>query len=311
MELKTEQLLGTLEVLLEKEFRFRLPCHEDGATLKSYFWDATTQGTFTPLHVIQSEGWITQTDPEVAVTNWQWSEYSGLAAKGTFPPYNRDEQNILLDDATKLERTEKYQALLELLASNLENLQAFIFSCGPGYSLSIVVGQITEQKWICLSPTVPQETYGYVNNESKDSVEEILSAVEVQIQAALNELSKIQVYGWYGGGYENVHDYQMVYAVGNSRDQAIEQALAVAGLVEIGIFEGFALRQLNSGYSNEVTKEFEERSQHLNKFLSQTFPDLKLYRFCFWDYENLYILGQSATEDRVGIVIRSQFTYNP
>ena len=84
------------------------------------------------------------------------------------------------------------------------------------------------------------------------------------------------------------------------------------GLAEFNSrFEGFALRQLNSGCSNEVTKEFEERAQHLNKFLSQTFPDLKLYRFCFWDYENLYILGKSATEDRVGIVIRSQFTYNP
>ena len=310
MELKTEQLLGTLEVLLEKEFRFRLPCHEDGATLKSYFWDATTQGTFTPLRVIQSEGWIKQTDLEVAVTNWQWSEHSGLAAKGTYLPH-RDEQNILLDDATKLERTEKYQALLELLTSNLENLQAFILSCTSRYSLSIVVGQITEKRWICLSPTVPQETYGYFNNESKDSVEEILSAIEVQIQAALNELTKIQVYGWYGGGYENVHDYQIVYAVGNSRDQAIEWALAVAGLVEICKFERFEAREQRCAYSEQEDKELKERFQHLNQFLSQTFPELKLYRFCFWDYENLYILGKSATEDRVGIVIRSQFTYNP
>ena len=95
MELKTEQLLGTLEVLLEKELRFCLSCHEDGGPLKPYVWDATTQGTFTPLRVIQSEGWITQTDPEVAVTNWQWSEHSGLAAELTHPPY-KDKENILV-----------------------------------------------------------------------------------------------------------------------------------------------------------------------------------------------------------------------
>ena len=80
MELKTEQLLGTLEVLLENVLRFKLPNHGDAAPLKPYVWDAA-EGAFTPLRVIQSEGWIRQTDLEVAVTNWQWSEHSGLAAK--------------------------------------------------------------------------------------------------------------------------------------------------------------------------------------------------------------------------------------
>ena len=63
--------------------------------------------------------------------------------------------------------------------------------------------------------------------------EEMLSAIEVQIQAALEEISKIKIYGWYDGGYDRVHNYQIAYGVGNSRDQAIEQALAVAGLIEI------------------------------------------------------------------------------
>lgn len=308
MHPETEQLLGTLEVILEKRFGFRLHCHEDSATMNPYAWDAT-QGTFTPLRVIQSEGWITLTDPEVAVANWQWSEHSGVAAKAIFSRLT-DDENILLDDVTKSKRSNKYQALLELLKANLEKLQAFTLSCNPGYSLSIVVGQITEQRWICFSPSVPHETGFYGKAEMKGSAEEILSGIEVQIHAVLKELSSIKVYGWYDGGYNNVHDYQIVYAIGNSRDKAIEQGLAVAGLVEIHKFERFELGQL-CAYFDEGAKEFEERCQHLNQFLSHTFPELRLYRFCFWDYENLYILGQSATEDRVGIVIHSQFTYNP
>ena len=218
MELKTERLLSTLEILLEKE-SFLLPYHEGSVTVKPYVWDATTQGTFTPLRVIQSEGWITLTDPEVAVTNWQWSEHSGLAAKSildTDPSClsGDDTENILLDDAVKSKRTEKYQALLELLKASIENLQAFTLSCIPGYSLSIIVGQITEQRWICLSPNVPQETPKYVRDEIKCSVytdvethpKEEMSAIEIQIQAVLEKLSRIKVYGWYDGGYDRVHD---------------------------------------------------------------------------------------------------------
>lgn len=151
----------------------------------------------------------------------------------------------------------------------------------------------------------------YIDVETHPKEE--MSATELQIQAALEELSKVKVYGWYTGSYNPIYDYQVAYGVGNSRDQAIEQALTVAGLVETYKFERFALGEQLCIYGDKGDKEVqevEERFQHLNKFLSQTFPDLKLYRFCLWDYEYLYIVGQSAPEERVGIVIHSQFTYN-
>ncbi len=80
MNPETEQCLGTLEVLLEEEIRYSLPCHEYSATLKPYAWDATIKGEFTPLNLIKSEGWIIKTDPEIAFANWLWIEQNGLAS---------------------------------------------------------------------------------------------------------------------------------------------------------------------------------------------------------------------------------------
>ena len=51
--------------------------------------------------------------------------------------------------------------------------------------------------------------------------------------------------------------------------------------------------------------------QYLINFLEKAFPELLLYRFCFWDYEHLYIIGNKGKCDRVGISLHSQFTYNP
>jgi hypothetical protein len=57
--------------------------------------------------------------------------------------------------------------------------------------------------------------------------------------------------------------------------------------------------------------ENSDRFERLNRFLKATFSDLRMYRFCFWDYEHLYFLDANQTHDKAGIVMRSQFNYNP
>lgn len=331
MDIQTEQLLGTLEVLLDKELDLFLPCHENGAKLKPFVWDTNIQGAFTPLNLIQSEGWMTQTDIELAFSSWQWSEDTCLAAKGIFNDCSdylddRDDENIVLDNETKIDRIKKYQVLRNAIEVNIPCIQAFTLSCNSGYSLSIIVGQITEHEWICLSPTVPQETQCYINktpSPNNDRIKGLITgpkvynisrvgfAIETQIKTALKKLGSIQVYGWYHGGYNHLHDYKIVYTVGESFEQVVENALKIAGLIEIYDFDSFAIGEQIVAYSEDEAKEVEERFQHINVFLNQSFLQLKLYRFCFWDYENIYIIGESKSQDFVGISIKSQFVYNP
>ena len=81
-----------------------------------------------------------------------------------------------------------------------------------------------------------------------------------------------------------------------------------SGLVEVYKFERFSKRASGGwGFSNY----FDNHEQHLASFLHKAFSELLLYRFCFWDYEHLYIVGEKGDRDFVGIALHSQFTYNP
>lgn len=94
--------------------------------------------------------------------------------------------------------------------------------------------------------------------------------------------------------------------------------MLASGLVEIYKVEKFMI-QGEGGWGFSVDDRDFDRDDVTNliNFLNTVFPKLLLYRFCFWDYEHLYILGETdnSLEDSsasyVGIAIHSQFTYNP
>lgn len=145
MKPETEQLLGTIEVLLKEPLYFSLPDRDYGATLEPYVWDSTLFGPFTPLNLIKVEGWIKQTDPEIAIENWQWSEQTGLAAKGQGELDDlceEDEEEILLDEETKQVRAQNYQKLLNFINANLQDIKAYTISYNLDYSLSVIVWQL-------------------------------------------------------------------------------------------------------------------------------------------------------------------------
>ncbi|MUG93979.1 hypothetical protein F7734_16900 [Scytonema sp. UIC 10036] len=328
MKPETEQRLGTLEVLLEKEIYYSLPCHEDSATLQPYAWDATIKGEFTPLNLIKSEGWIIETDPEVVFTNWLWIEENGLASS-LIHLYKKDPQKILLDEPSKNKRYQQYSNLLNLLTERIKNLQAFSFSYHSNYSLSVVVGRVTDnQRWICLSATVPQETPKFINElihcspykeEKPSNLEaEKLSQLEIKINDILRELGEIGIYGYYDGGYGHIHNHSIVLTSGDSQEEAINNALLASGLVGIYQIEKLTIQGRGGwGFSVDDRDCDPDEVTNLINFLNTVFPQLLLYRFCFWDYEHLYIVGKTddsqgdSSASYVGVAIHSQFTYNP
>ena len=335
MKPATEQALATLELIIKDGLSFRPPYHEDGGYFRPYVWDSEQNGVFSTLSLIKSAGWIEETDIELAIKNWQWSEQTGLAAPGILNDGepsciedDEDEEEILLDEETKLNREKIYQNLFELLLEKVNNLQAFVLSCDRNYSLSVLIGQIDAKKWIALSSIVPQETPFYFDDEivCKSYVPEnnISSSInssdlEREIQGYINQLSNIKVYGWYDGGYNHTHEYKIVFATGSSKEQALENILLESKLLEIYQFNNFVFSEMIEDYDDDEAQEVKLKSERFSEFLGQAFSETLLYRFCFWDYEHLYILGELNNGDkpndmasqRAGIDLHSQFTFNP
>jgi|GEM_PF-2521741 len=340
MQPETAQWLGSLECLLENKLWISFPWHEEGGTLQPYVWDAEVHNTLTVLHLLQVEGWMQATDLEVALQDWQWPEQQGSAAPGMFvfdPQFclQDDPENILLDGETQSERSQIYQTLQTLLKTELQDVQAFKLSCCPDYSLSIVMGKTAGNLWLGLAAIVPQETpfkmfeqdgirrldFHFVDGEGelKYSVlpdlaiatpKQEAGAIDptlAQIQALLSQLEPIRIYGWYDGGYRHTHNYGIICASGKEYEQVFELTLKTAGLFQLHQFQGFDFETAPNNKNDEDRQMF----QQLNRFLNRTLSNIKLYRFCFWDYEHIYVLGQSRENDRVGIVVRSQFFYNP
>ncbi|NEO84250.1 MAG: hypothetical protein F6J87_08350 [Spirulina sp. SIO3F2] len=322
MHPETEQQLGTLEVLLAEHCLFYLPGHEYSEDFQLCVWDATQWGPFTPLGLVKVEGWMTETDPEVALQSWQWPEQTSLAAKGLLeysPDWHKaDPAQISLTADCQQARQDIYQSLLVLLESELPILKAYTLSYCAAYQISVLVGQLPDQSWLCIAPTVPHETRDYTNAEviswpllQSESPRENISAIETQIAEKISNLDPIPTYGWYQGGYGKTHTYQLIYGVGATEAIALEKTLEKAGLITICQFEQLDIDKQIDDYYHSDTQVIIERLSRLERFLKQIFAEIVLYRICFWDYEHLYLLGNSKAQDKVGVVLRSQFTYNP
>jgi hypothetical protein len=329
-----EQLLSQLQSLIEPEMGYQLqfPNHEDGGELEPFIWNIEQQGQFTLLGLLQSQGWLHELEPatllDSVLNKWTAPEQVGSVNGEAWIVPEDDPAKILLDDNTKATRLQLYQTLLQHLQTDLQHLQAFELSCNSDYSLVILVGQRSEptheqanseqtkpesaaHQWLCLAPSVPHAT-AIDQNAPLQMVAvpnpSTIPKLSAPIQTALEPLQPVQLYGYYGGGYNQVHEYRLITASGNTQEQAMEQALFAAGLLEQFKFEAFK--------PSDQKKQFER----LTHFLQENFSDLQVYRVSFWNDEHFYIVGKyiigknnAETENAIwgGVVLHSKFTYNP
>ena len=88
-----------------------------------------------------------------------------------------------------------------------------------------------------------------------------------------------------------------------------------SGFLQIGKFQTFYPDEreylFQSFSTHEEGEELYQKYQHLNSFLKAKFLELILYTFRFWDYTQLFIVGESTENDRVGLRLTSKFDYNP
>lgn len=303
--------LKALQPLVSSEMGWYLcfPNHEEGSELELFVWDEQDQGALTPLSLIRAEEWMQPVELSVVLEAWLIPEHCGSVNGETWLVPEQDRAGIRLKEATQAERAQLYQELVQVLQAQLLDVQAYQFSCSSDYALTVVVGH-TDGQWFCLSPIVPHATDIRADSPIRMSSEVQLSAVETpsptgieaQVQILLSQLGTIQLYGYYGGGYGQIHDYRLIVAVGATSDQAIGRAIRQAGLVQINGFE--ELQPTRD--AGQWTTQFAQ----LNQVLQHTFPQPWVYRFSFWNYDHFYVIGQ-AEGYWGGVVLRSQYTYNP
>jgi hypothetical protein len=312
-----EQLQTNLQKLISPEMGYQLqfPNHEDGGELKPFVWDTSQQGEFSPLNLLRALGCFHNLEQASVLNKWLTPEQVGAVNGEAWLLPEADPVKILLDDSAKAARLQLYQALLQRLHNDLQSLQAFELSWASeasetgdsagdsNYSFALLVGQAAKS-WLAVSPNVPHAT---VIDENAPLRLAPIPAADPEpptpLQAALEQLHPIQLYGYYSGGYNQIHDYHLIAASDDTLDRAIERALLKAGLLERFQFEGF---QPNA----EPAQPFEQ----LAEYLRQHFSDLSVYRFSFWNNEHFYIVGEGSGQNQGnwgGVVLHSRFTYNP
>ncbi|BAY26876.1 hypothetical protein NIES2100_66920 [Calothrix sp. NIES-2100] len=318
MNLETERILGTLEILTEQNLRFRLPNNET-SSLVPFIWDVKEKGEFSLLNLGREEGWITLTDIDVAVRNWQALERRGYLNPDDDPSDYEDEDEDFITLELADERAKIYEELADAIQENLHNIEVFKFSRIPMYSFYVVLGQNQENNWFCFSQTVARETKLEDEIKCSDlpdlttqpSLNDGTAKLKDKFQQIINQLPPISIYGYYGGGYDYRFNHYLVQGIANSKEKALLIALPLAGMLDIARFHKFDPEALSWIWDKDEIAEFYPRYQKINKFLIQNISDIKMIRCSFWNRECIYIVGEINAGDIAGIYIESDFDYNP
>lgn len=325
MNPSTTQILATLEVLLQEEIICRLR-DNNISEWKPFYWESSVKGGFNLISLLYSQNWMKNTDIEIAINNWQEIEEMGIPTPGgeTFYAecvFEEEEDEVDRKSPEFQQRKNYYQQLSNLLKSNLYDLEIYEFSCWADYSCFAIVGQILDnENWICITSTVPQETPDFNNiivtsNNTEAFLAQPNTDLESQIDKILESLTPVLTYGHYDGGYEQTYHHQIIYQTASTKQTALQNASIKSGFLKVGEFQSFYPDNqdyiFNDYSGEEEGQELYQKYQHLNSFLKAKFPELILYTFRFWDYTQLFIVGESPENDRIGLKLTSEFDYNP
>ncbi|MFB2894837.1 hypothetical protein ACE1CI_18155 [Aerosakkonemataceae cyanobacterium BLCC-F50] len=306
MKPETEQLLGTLEVLVGNTF----------------VWETEIQGEFNAWNLAIAQGFVSLTDVDEAIAHWQSVERWGTPTDQSKNDYEyapkRNERKDGWNAEIEAKRFDLYQQLSQLLKAHLQELQAFIFSVThknnddfewhhANYCFYIIIGKTDDENWLCFSPTVPDQVTSY---SAKHSNSELAEATDIKLENALAldlqsrihntllELPPITLYGYYDGGYKYKYQHQIVYSIATQKSVAIELALQAARMLQV--------EKTNIEYASD-----DFNSRKLSQFLNSQLSDRTIYTLSFWDIGYTYEIGKTPTGDWLGVKTQLEFEYNP
>lgn len=310
MNIETEKLLGTLEVLV----------------INPFFWESEKLGNFNVWNLMISEGFVNLTDVDLAIAHWQDVESWGTPTNQVEDEYKYAPLRSERDDLWNVEiakfRVGCYQQLLKTLKANLSNLQAFRLSIyreknddfewtHPNFCFHILIGKTTDGDWFCFSPTVPNQVSDVaaarlrqrrrqpLNIESTEANPSNPNTLllQSQIDSILSQLPPITLYGYYYGGYNETYEHQIVYSTADSKVLAVENVLQAAKMLKV------------ENTNIEFTSN--EYNRKLSQFFNTKLCEPKIYTLSFWDIGYTYQVGETSTGDFLGVRKMLEFEYNP
>ena len=236
MNTKTIKLLGTLEVLLESFPYIGLIGHESGGDTYPFVWETSKQGKFNSLNISISKGWLKLTDNDFIRTSSQ-----ALICAKSFNSFS-------LKKNEEKQRLEKTIYLFTLLDNNLRDLQTFeIQNYDYASAMSLVLGKTIDGDWISVCPTsytetdIPQKQISRTPQNQELNLDEIgentINLIS-DIEAIVSEIGTISLSGDLGGGYNYNYENRIVFAVGKTKESAVEKVLQDAGILELSKFNG-------------------------------------------------------------------------
>ena len=309
MKHKTEQLLGTLELLVDK-LSFNLPGHEDGGYVYPFVWEEVTQGKFNICNLCQANNWLKLTDTDAIIKSWQKLEYARCF----------NDLNFTLEQVKAWEN--KINSLQQVIQT-LNSLKSYTFNFSSyGANPNIILGQIDDNAWIGIAPTIYVETnvsheiiarYSQSEKNIASQYGEKTVEFEAKIKTIIAKLESIALSGDFGGGYCYSYTHKLVYSFGATLESALNNTLQKTGMLEVSKFAGlYSGRQhLDDYYGDYNANNRYQKYDRLNRYFQQTFEDVEVYRVASWIAEHIYILGKINKSDRAGIYIESYFVYNP
>lgn len=315
MNKETKNILATLEILLESCRCIHFGGHEDGGYIYPFVWEKSKQGEFNPFDLGISKGWLMLIDNDAIETSMQAIEYC------------KSFNSFSLKEDEEEQRIEKTIALLRLLENNLQELETFetqTFYYAEG-SINLIIGRTIDGDWISVCPTayietsIPQQQISRTIQEQEfnfDGIGENTKSLILEMEAIISELGTINISGDFGKGYTYDYPHSVVYAASKTKESVVEKVLQSTGILELSQFQSFYSQmdffdKYEHFYKSEESDLIYEKYNQINEFLNQTFSKVMMYRFSFWDLENIYIIGETQSCDWVGIHIRSNFIYNP
>lgn len=306
---QTEQILSTLELLVESTPCIGLRGHEDGGYIYPFVWEVSNNGEFNAFNLSFSQGWLKLTDRDVVLKNWHEMKY--LESFNAF--HIKNEEKII--------RQNKVTNLFQIINQNLQAISSFNITTYYSNEVGLIVGKTTDNNWIAVCHTLYKETYiprqQIHRTEINQSSQTLPLAGETvnliaEIEAVISDLGVISLQGDFGGGYGYGYDHKFVYGVAKTKEQAIEKALQKSGVLEISKFHSFYPDSIDSREDEDNYNSRQvEKYNKINLFFANKFTDVMMYRFSFWIAENIYIIGETQSGDRAGIYIESDFVYNP
>ena len=86
MNPSTTPTLATLEILLQEEMECILP-YNHSSYWQPFYWESSVKEEFNLISLLYSQGWMKNTDIEIAINNWQEIEKNGIPTPEEYNSY--------------------------------------------------------------------------------------------------------------------------------------------------------------------------------------------------------------------------------